>query len=450
MCYFKQAHKFGIRLPKTVEEALEIDQDMGTTLWHDAVQKEMKNNANAFEFLSPGSCVPIGYKKITLHKIFDIKMDLTRKARLVASGHLTDVPSNLTYSSVVSRESVRIAGKEFGSYTGETVIIVRALYGFKSAGAAWRSHLADSLHSLGYRSCLVDPDIWIREAVKADNSLYYEYLAIYVDDTFCISEKPNDTMVAIGKLYHLKDNSLEVPKTYLGAQVVQYKLPQDSSKVRWGLSSAHYISQNIKNVEYELSLCGKSLANNISTPITFGYRPELDTSPITNPDQANYYQSLIGVLHWAVELGRIDILIHVSMLSSFLVAPREGYLSQVHHIFVYLKKYPRSTMVFDDTLPVVDPNAFYQADWTEFYRDAKELIPPNAPTPHGKSVEMYCFCDANHIGDKITRWSHTGILLFLNRAPILWYSKKQNTVETSTFGAEFVALRIAVEFIEGL
>jgi hypothetical protein len=257
-------------------------------------------------------------------------------------------------------------------------------------------------------------------------------------------------MTAIAKLYRLEDNSLEVPKTYLGAQVIQYKLPQDSSKVRWGLSSAHYISQAIKNVEYELSLCGQGLANNISTPIAFGYRPELDTTPLLNPDQANYYQSLIGVLRWAIELGRIDILIHVSMLSSFLAAPRQGHLSQVHHIFAYLKKYPRSTMVFDDTTPIVDSSTFFQADWTEFYRDAKELIPPNAPTPRGKPVEMYCFCDADHAGDKITRRSHSGILLFLNRAPILWYSKKQNTVETSTFGAEFVALRIAVELIEGL
>ncbi len=157
-------------------------------------------------------------------------------------------------------------------------------------------------------------------------------------------------------------------------------------------------------------------AHNISTPIAFGYRPELDTTPLLNPDQANYYQSLIGVLRWAIELGRIDILIHVSMLSSFLAAPRQGHLSQVHHIFAYLKKYPRSTMVFDDTTPIVDPSTFFQADWTEFYRDAKELIPPNAPTPRGKPVEMYCFCDADHAGDKITRRSHSGILLFLNRA----------------------------------
>ena len=62
----------------------------------------------AFEFRD-GNIVPIGYNWIDCHMIFDVKMDLTRKARLVAGGHQTDVPSESTYSSVVSRDSVRIA-----------------------------------------------------------------------------------------------------------------------------------------------------------------------------------------------------------------------------------------------------------------------------------------------------------------------------------------------------
>jgi hypothetical protein len=61
-----------------------------------------------------------------------------------------------------------------------------------------------------------------------------------------------------------------------------------------------------------------------------------------------------------------------------------------------------------------------------------------------------CFVDADHAGNMVTRRSHTGILIFCNRAPIIWFSKKQNTVETSTFGSEFVAAKIAVELIEGL
>jgi hypothetical protein len=61
-----------------------------------------------------------------------------------------------------------------------------------------------------------------------------------------------------------------------------------------------------------------------------------------------------------------------------------------------------------------------------------------------------CFVDTDHAGCQVTRWLHTGVLIFVNRAPILWYSKRQNTVESSTIGSEFVAMRIAIEIIEGL
>ena len=63
---------------------------------------------------------------------------------------------------------------------------------------------------------------------------------------------------------------------------------------------------------------------------------------------------------------------------------------------------------------------------------------------------MTCYVDASHAGCRVTRRSHTGIFIFINRAPIVWFSKRQNTVESSTFGSEFVALRIAVDLIEAL
>ena len=74
----------------------------------------------------------------------------------------------------------------------------------------------------------------------------------------------------------------------------------------------------------------------------------------------------------------------------------------------------------------------------------------NAPEPRGKSVVMSSFVDADHAGCRVTRRSHTGVIIFLNRAPVVWFSKRQNTVEASTFGSEFIAAKIAVELIEGL
>jgi hypothetical protein len=65
-------------------------------------------------------------------------------------------------------------------------------------------------------------------------------------------------------------------------------------------------------------------------------------------------------------------------------------------------------------------------------------------------MSTHCFVDANHAGDADTRRSQTGILLFCNMAPIIWFSKRENSVEASTFGSEFTAMKNAVEMIEAL
>jgi hypothetical protein len=67
------------------------------------------------------------------------------------------------------------------------------------------------------------------------------------------------------------------------------------------------------------------------------YHPAEDTSAELDAEGLGYYQELIGVLRWAVEIGRLDILLEISLLSSHLALPREGHLEQVYHIFAYLK-----------------------------------------------------------------------------------------------------------------
>ena len=119
-------------------------------------------------------------------------------------------------------------------------------------------------------------------------------------------------------------------------------------------------------------------------------------------------------------------------------------------MYAYLKIYSRSTLVFDDNEPDIDASSFIKADWSEYYPYAKEVIPEDAPEPRGRSVTTNCFVDADHAGCQMTRRSHTGVIIFVNRAPILWYSKRQNTVETSTYGSEIIALKTAIEMVEGL
>jgi hypothetical protein len=106
--------------------------------------------------------------------------------------------------------------------------------------------------------------------------------------------------------------------------------------------------------------------------------------------------------------------------------------------------------MFDEKRVDWDEGSFVKHDWTDFYRNAKEDIPPNAPIPRGNAVQINCFVDADHAGNRITRRSQTRILIFLNHAPIIWYSKAQNAVETSSFSSEFTAVRIAVELLSSL
>ena len=72
------------------------------------------------------------------------------------------------------------------------------------------------------------------------------------------------------------------------------------------------------------------------------------------------------------------------------------------------------------------------------------------PPPRGHSVSTHCFVDADHAGNTVTRRSHTSLLLFVNCAPIVWFNKWQNTIETSMFGSEFIEMKTAVEQIEYL
>jgi hypothetical protein len=107
--YMLRTHTFGIHVPKTVEEALQIDRESGTTHSEDAIMLEAKNVDVAFQELDEGEAVPVGYQFVRCHMIFDVKAgSLKMKARNVAGGHMTEPPSALTYARVVSRESIRI------------------------------------------------------------------------------------------------------------------------------------------------------------------------------------------------------------------------------------------------------------------------------------------------------------------------------------------------------
>ena len=482
--YAKRNHKFGVEIPKTVAEAYALDEANGNTLWHDAIQKEMGAVRVAFAIMGEDEQPLPGSQYMDCHMVFDVKLDgFKRKARMVAGGHMVDAPSVMTYSSVVSRETVRIAftyaalndlevkasdvqnayltapceenvwtvlGPEFGEDAGKSARVVRALYGLKSAGAAFGRHIADCMRHLGYKPCKADTDLWMKRMVRPDDGLeYWAYVLLYVDDCLCIHHDGEAALRELDKYFPMKKGSIGDPDVYLGSKIRKVKLPNGVEA--WASCPSKYVQEAVGNVEAYLAkeYGGRKLQRRATSPWPTDYVCELDTSPELDAAKANYFQSQMGVLQWMVELGRTDIACEVSKLSSHLALPREGHLDAVFHVFAHLKLHHNSRMVFDPSYPQIH-GEFHDHDWKGFYGDVKEAIPLDAPEPLGKDVDLRLYVDSDHAGDKLTRRSRTGFIIYLNSAPVVWMSKKQPTIETSVFGAEFVAMKHGMETLRGL
>jgi hypothetical protein len=218
------------------------------------------------------------------------------------------------------------------------------------------------------------------------------------------------------------------------------------------MSANLYLKQAIIEVERKwgniLKLFPKQT---LDVPVQPGSHPELDSTKFLEDDDVQLYQSYIGVLRWAVELGRIDLAHAAGAMARFAAAPRNGHMHMVIRIFAYCKKHIESKLVFDPSPRVFSNVGWISHDWKQFYPDiVGEVLPSSVPQPRGKRVQVNMFCDAAHGTCHVTRRSTTGIIFFLGGAVVSAYSKRQNTIESSTFGSEFVALKIAVEMNEAL
>ena len=252
---------------------------------------------------------------------------------------------------------------------------------------------------------------------------------------------------AVQAIFKLKDARIEPPDMYIGAT---FSVMEDNGNQGCCMSSDKYVKAAVANVEQELARFSQRLPSKCRTPMTVGYRPERDVSAKLTSEAIQRYQELIGELCWATELGRVDILLETAMLSTYMALPRKGHMEQVYRVFGYLKTHLKRHLFFGPRHPDIDERAFSSYEWYDFYCDAREQAPNDMPPPRGHALSSHCFVDADHASNTVTRRSQTGILVFLNNAPIVWYSKWQNTVETSTFGSEFIAMRTAVEHIEAL
>ena len=217
-------------------------------------------------------------------------------------------------------------------------------------------------------------------------------LLVYVDDILAVSEVAEELVGVIGSKFKLKKSSVGRPSRYLGGGIE--RIQTDYGRIIWSANCIEYVRSAIDIVKKDLSSDPIPLhrRGDGKRPFPSSYRPELDTSP--ELEDISKYQQYIGVLRWACELGRIDILTEVSVLSQHLCNPREGHLDAVYRIFNYLDKRRKAIpgkLGFDpvrpdDVVSPLDGASISKVDWAEFYPDAEEQLPRRMPTPHGAAV----------------------------------------------------------------
>ena len=292
-----------------------------------------------FKILESGEHVPRGYTKSSGHLVFDVRMNFQCKARWVKDGHKTPDLETSNYAGVVYRKSIHIllthdvlhgvpvmaadirnaylqaptsekhfvmCGPEFGiDNVGKMALISQALYGGKTDGRDFWHHLRSCMKFLGFESSRANPDVRMRQSVRKDEvTKYWEYVLLYTDDCLVISDR-GESMLRnkINPFFEPKQDSIGIPSKYLGEKPRIIEL--ENGQKCWAFGSKQYVEAAVQNVVDYLKKHCESLPGKCATPISAGYCSGLDTSGELKLEDAACFHSLVGVLRWIVELGRI-------------------------------------------------------------------------------------------------------------------------------------------------
>ena len=331
---------------------------------------------------------PDGFQKIRVHFVYAVKHDGRFKARLVADGHLTKEPVESIYSGVVSLSSLRM---------------------------------------VVFLSQLNDLEIWGADVGNA-------FLEVYTDEKLCIITGPEfkelqgHLLIMIKALYRTRSGGARWhDRLFDTLQELKFK-PSKADPDVWmrpqpGGTCYEYIAVYVN----DLAIAAK------------------DPQAFCNELKKKYNLKLKGV--GPLEY-RFDIAVHGMSLSRFRDQPRKGHLDRAKRIVGYLLFLPGGAIRFRTGEPDFSSLKDQEYDWTRsVYSGACEQIPHNIPKPLGKHVQTTHYVEANLHHDLATGKAVTAVLHFLNQTPIDAYTKRQSTVETATYGSEFVAARTAVDQI---
>ena len=314
-------------------------------------------------------------------------------------------------------------------------VITRALYVLTTSADRFRTLLADFLRSVGFSPSRYDRGVWMKLRQSKDG---YDYVCTHVDDFKIVAHDADKWLHTISHTFLVKSQG---PRSYYLGNDYTYHEGLDV----WTYGGDTYTKHAIDQIERIYGCLPKEF-----TPLPVkDCRPELDTSPLLGLDDHRKFQMLLGMLQWLVTIARPDLCHIVSSLNRYRACPRETHLDLAVRAFGYLKQVPNPQicidhrpMEFSRISPEFD---ILIPDFLQDYPDAKEELDPNFPLSFGPVMETTFLVDSDHAHDKKTRRSLTGWIAFVGSTPVAWQSKRQGSVASTTYAAEFCALRTATE-----
>ena len=481
--------KYGIYVPRNVDDALAQDEKNGNSLWREAIIKELTSlmHMKTFKLIDKVNFAEIRkkekYQYAPLRMIFDVKQDLRRKARLVIGGHVIDSTGLDVYASNMETISARVLmliasankqevltgdigvaylyakvgqkvycrlGTEFSIYdesikTGSLATVETALYGLPTSANKWHAHLAGTLLSMGFKPSRYDNDVWLRP----DGKKSYDYIGTHTDDLMVVSHHAADIMETLRKTYTIK--TVEPPRFHLGCD---YKQTEAGD---WLVGTKTYVKESLEKVRAiigkETPDTGEDRLGKQGNPMAANYKPECDTSDLLDIEGHRKFQQLIGIGQWLITCGRLDLIFAIASLSRFSAGPRKGHFAAAVYVYKYLNYAPEKWIKLDPGAhktpgPVYSPLDGQKengVDWSHTYPDAVEELDPKFPPPRGVGMDTAVYFDSNWGHDEVTRRSITGVIGFIGNTPVTWLSKRQGAIATSTYSAELAAAKVGAE-----
>ena len=302
-----------------------------------------------------------GFQFAPLWMIFDIKVYLRRNSRLVIGGHVVNSSGHEVYASTMKSVSARIlmkiaaannldvitgdicnsylntntqeniytdAGTDYelvGVIVEENFLkVIKALYGLPTSGNIWHAHLSHNLKEMGFKPTRFDPDVWIR-----GREVGYNYTGTHTNDVLVVAVNTTSIFEKLNETYTIK--AFVPPKVHLGCDYAQVN---KGATTRWVMGISTYITECLRKVCTLLKVTTLQKDKLICSP---GDHPKLHSSTLLWEEQHCFYQQLVGMAEFYVQVGRFEICYTLTSLNCLSAAAREGHLSWLVKIFGYLQ-----------------------------------------------------------------------------------------------------------------